>query len=81
MADIGDMPTIQTISISDSIVEISYVDPAKQTTNVMEVTTIGCYLNVIEEAYAEFADAAQELLDAILLFRRNPPLTAGRPRG
>jgi hypothetical protein len=69
-------PLIQQINFSEGGVEIVYVEPrdveAFKQHGISETTVLGCPAALISDELAELVDDARQLVDAILVRKRNP---------
>lgn len=65
-----EQPLIQSVGIGERMIEVTFMEPRDRTKSSMMLRVLSLPISEVEAEFAEFDDAARQLLDAMLLVAR-----------
>jgi hypothetical protein len=71
---------VQSIAFGGGMLEITYFEPEFNEGQIHEVKTLLVPTQLVEEQVADLTDSIVQLIDELLVMRRNPPSRIERAR-
>lgn len=71
---------VQSVAFGNGQIEVTYFEPERNDSVVQEIKTIVFPAQLVEDTVADLHDSIVQMIDEVMVVRRNPPARFERAR-